>query len=371
MSDVEDNKELNEYLPLCDKYIPKTFSECVHSPNTSNILTKLSKTDIIEGIPNIVLYGPAGCGKYTRLLITLNNFFKGGNPYNSSVKAINVEDGSFVPLPKSRSSIKYKVIYALVSKIHCEIELEQANAEKVLIPFLDYYSRTKNICLNTKKYIILRNIELLNKETQNALRRIIELSQSKVSFLVTIRSISKLIDPLKSRFLCIAVKPPTRPDVIKIIKNVSQKENFSISSSKMNEIIEKASVGTCGTINLHEMFLILEGSSIISDNKKIVKIYTPDKCSASDELLKVVKEGNRYEIRNTIYKIYEILKDDFENIITGDFYNKMIKELKERDKIKFVMITANWNAEMNKNYIIQPILQAEAYLYEVCELYGV
>ena len=139
----------------------------------------------------------------------------------------------------------------------------------------------------------------------------------------------------------------------------------------MNDIVEKSRVGTCGTINLHEMFLTLEGSSIISDNRKIVKIYTPEKCSASDELLKVIKKGNRDEIRNTIYKIYEILKDDFENIITGDFYSKMIKELKEQDKMKFVMITAKWNAEMNKNYIMKPILQAEAYLYEVCELYGV
>ena len=143
LSDVEiKDIELN-YLPFCEKYIPIKFEECTHSL-TIKKLKSLASCDIKEGLQNIVIYGSPGSGKYTRLMITLNSFLKDKvNPYNSIVKAIDVETGSFVPLPSLKNKLKNKVIYTSVSKIHCEIELTQANAEKALIPFLDYYSKRK------------------------------------------------------------------------------------------------------------------------------------------------------------------------------------------------------------------------------------
>jgi len=373
MSGNMSEDELNNYLPLCEKYIPKTFSECSHSHKTSKLLKSVSdRKNIDDGLSNIALYGPAGCGKYTRLLITLNNYIGNkSNPYRTSVKAIDVETGSFVPLPNSKSKVKHKVIFALVSKSHCEIELCQANANKALIPFLDYYSKTKNIYLNIQKYVILRNVEALKKETQNALRRIVETCQSKIRFMLTINSLSKLIDPLRSRFLCVNVCPPTKKEVISIINNIADKENFKISNKKIETIIEKSYSGPLPTINLRELFLTLEGSLIISEKNKVSKIYISEKNEASDMLVKAVKKGNRDEIRNLIYKIYELMKDDFSNIVTCDFFRKMLDNIKDKDKINFISITSHWNSEINKNYIMQPILQAEAYIYAVCDLYGV
>ena len=370
---LKTNVTLDNYLPLCEKYIPKTFSECSHSPKATKLLKSISdKKNIEDGLSNIALYGPAGCGKYTRLLITLNRYIgHKSNPYKTSVKAIDVETGSFVPLPNSKNKVKNKVIYALVSKIHCEIELCQASANKAIIPFLDYYSRTKNIYLNIQKYVILRNIENLKKETQNALRRIVETCQSKIRFMLTINSLSKLINPLRSRFLCISIKPPSIKQTNTIIDKLAEKEKFTISSKKKEAIIEKSYCGAFKTINLRELFLTLEGSLIISNKNKISKIYISEKNEASDILVKVVKKGNRDEIRNILYRIYELMKDDFSNIITCDFFRKMLDNIKDKDKIKFISITANWNAEINKNYISQPILQAEAYIYSVCDLYEV
>jgi replication factor C subunit 3/5 len=365
---------VQSYLPLSDKYFPKTFSECDHSQKTSTTLNRLSNhLNENEAIPNIALYGPDGCGKYTRLMIMLNKCFGHKScPYRTSVKAICTETGSFVPLPNSKNKSKEKVIYALVSKLHCEIELDQANVEKALFLFLEYYSRTKNIYLDTQKYIILRNMECLKKETQNALRRIVEIYQNKIRFLITISSISKLIGPLRSRFLCICVNPPKANDASTIINKIAEKENFIISKNKIESIIEKSKCGTHGSINLHELLLTLEGSLIISNGNKIVKIYSSERNDASDLLIKAVKKGNRDDIRNMLYKIYETMKDDFKNIITCDFYRKMLTSIKnDDDKTKFVSLTATWNTNINKNYILQPIFQAEAYIYSVCKLYGV
>lgn len=361
---------VESFLSFSDKYNPKSFLDCDHSKKTSNMLDTISKNKE-NVLPNIALYGPSGCGKYTRLMITLHNFFLNkSSPYKTSIRAICSETGSFVPLPTSKNKPKDKVIFAMVSKIHCEIELNQANAEKVLILFLEYYSKTKNIYLNTHKYIILRNVEYLKKETQNALRRIVELYHNKIRFLITINSISKLIKPLRSRFLCISVISPNENEALNIIHKIACKENFKITKHKSNEIIEKSKYGTCGSINLHELLLTLEGSIIISNNK-INKIYTSERNEASDLLIKAVIKGNIDEIRNIIFKIYEVMKDEFKHIVCCDFYRKMLNHIKDINKFEFIKISTEWNSIIYKNNILEPILQAEAYMYSVCKLYHV
>ena len=384
----EDNKDIllyqnqtnfsENYIPLSEKNIPKTFEECIHSPKTTSILKSLVTNDIRDGLPNIILYGKEGCGKYTRLMITLQNYLGDlCNPYKGIVRAIDVETGLFVQLPNSKNKSKNKVIFAITSKSHCEIELGQANSNKALIPFLEYYSNSKNINLNIQKYVILRNIEFLKKETQNALRILVETSHSKIRFMMTINSLSNLINPLQSRCLCISVSSPSIEESSQIIKYVCMKNNLKISPKKIETIIEKSYYGSYGTINLRELLLTLEGSCIISENKSstsistltVSKIYTTERNEASDLLIKEVKKGNRDEIRNIICKIYEIMKSDFSLIITGDFFRKILNII-ENEKLKkdFIFLTSYWNSELNKNHISQPIFQAEAYIYAVCDL---
>ena len=336
-----------DYIPFSEKNIPKTFLEC-----------KATLLQSLSDIPNILLYGKEGCGKYTRLMIMLNNYL--GNlcdPYKVVPRAINVETGSFVPIQTYKVD---KVIFAMTSQVHCEIELSQANSNKAIVPFLEYYSKSKNINLNIKKYVILRNVECLKKKIQNSLRRIVETSNS-IIFMMTTTYLSNIIKPLQSRFLCIRVSSPSIMESTQIINSICKKNNFKITSKKIESIIEKSYYGSSRTINLRELLLTLEGSMIS-------KSFISERNEVSDLLIKQVLKGNREEIRNTIYKIYEMMKDDFVLIITCDFFRKMINNIDEKIIKDFVHLTSYWNSEINKNHISQSIFQAEAYLYSVCDL---
>ena len=118
--------------------------------------------------------------------------------------------------------------------------------------------------------------------------------------------------------------------------------------------------GKCNLIYLNELILSLEGTSIIN------KIYKTEKQVILDNLLKLVKKGNRDDIRNYIFKLYENIPDEFNNLITVDFFKKIYDFIEDKEEL--IYITQKWNHEINKNYILNPIFQAEAYLFSICEL---
>ncbi len=350
------------------KYIQKTFEECLHLQKTNYILKNIANIKKVDGgLPNIVLYG--GSGKYTRLMITLKTYLENNNysndPYKMLVRAIDSVTGSFVQLPTSKNKPKNRVIFAMVSQVHCEIDLNQAGADKTLIPFLEYYSKSKNINLGIQKYIILRNIKYLKRRTQNSLRRIIETSQSNIRFLITISSLTSLIDPLRSRFLCVSLAGPNLEDSTKIIKNILQYEKKKKTNKKILTIIEQSKKGSFKSINLKELLLTLEGSLILKN-----QIYITEKNEAVDLLVKVVKKGNREEIRSVIYKIYELMRSEFTDIITCDFFGNML-HLKDIDIKKFISLTEKWNVKLNQDNLLEPIYAAEAYIFAVCELINI
>lgn len=356
-------EEVKNYLPFSEKYLPSSFKDLVHSRKTNKILEFLSG-NFEEELPNILLYGTAGSGKYSRLFVTLKHFFD--QDILPNVKAIDVDTGYFTELPCAKSVGNKKVLFSLVSKVHCEIEVSQAHIDKALILFLENYCKTKNVNLNVKKHIILRNIEFLKRETQNSLRKLIEKHKSRAIFFVTTRSLSRVIIPLRSRFLILPVKSPGKEHVFEIVKEISHKENFSVTEPKLNKIIRKSLYGPSGTINLNKFMVTLEGSLIISGKSKILKVYETETNELLSFLIKSVKKKNHREIRNILYKIYESTKDNFKEIVFGDFYREMLKEVK--DKKTFSILTSEWDSKMNSIFVEQCLFQAEAYLFSICEL---
>jgi|SaaInlStandDraft_1057018.scaffolds.fasta_scaffold00358_20 replication factor C subunit 3/5 len=347
--------DIKNYIPLTEKYIPKTFKDFSHSQKTNKILK--SFIDFKKYIPNIMLYGANGSGKYVRLLIFLKSYLKLN--LKVKVRAIDTVTGLFVPIPTKKVREKNKVLFSSISNAHCEIDLNQSGIDKGLINFLKRYSRNKNVVLGIHKYVILKNFNYLKKETQNSLRFLIERSFNTVRFLITTNSLSKVIDPLRSRFVFLHVKSPTFIESKNIISNIINKENIKISNYKIKTLINNSS-GKCNLINLNELILSLEGTSITN------KIYKTEKQVILDNLLKLVKKGNRDDIRNYIFKLYENIPDEFNNLITVDFFKKIYDFIK--DKEEFIYITQKWNHEINKNYILNPIFHAEAYLFSICEL---
>lgn len=356
-------------LPASERHIPKSFAECIHSDKTNKALEKLSVVSRKQGLPNLLLYGRAGSGKYTRAMVTLYNFFKEDVIYGGTAKAIHPEKGCFTHIPGCGVTGKTdKAVYVISSSIHCEIDMEQANAEKCLVNFLDYFSKTRNVFLGCHKYVIIRHAERISHKTQQSLRRVMETKSNTTRFLVTCRSLCSWIDPLRSRFLCLPVLSPNEKEAEVILRDIAKKENWKLTKKRVKDIIMYSRYGTSNGIHLADMLMVAEGSFLISLGKRSFTVYIPDRKKACMRIFQEMKNGNREKMRRALEDVYVGMSHDYNQIITGDLFHLLLKECDDILKQKLLTITADWNHRLAKDNIFYPLLAAEAYIFEVCDL---
>jgi len=368
----EASKFEKSLVPAFERNYPTRFDQCVHAVKTTDLLRKLCERETIEsGLPNIMLYGPEGSGKYARAIIALCELFQLPTLRNGTVKAIDPNTGGFTVLPgKSGTKKTQKAVCIFATQIHCEIDIQQSNAEKSLIKFLDYYSRTKNAFLGCHKYVIIRHANRISQRTQNALRRVMETKTNTVRFLVTSKSKGAWIEPLQSRFLCLPVESPREKDAIAILKHVATKENWKLTPTRIKKILENSRYGVAGHIHLTEMLMVAEGSFISMIGKRSFKVYVPDRVRAVAMIIQEMKHGNREKIRNVLEKIGVLMADTFVMLLTGDLFRELLGMVNEEKKFKLIEITAYWNHRLSDDTIFYPLLAAEAYVFAVCDLLG-
>jgi DNA polymerase III delta prime subunit len=331
-------------LPASERHIPRSFEECIHSKKINNALEKLCKVSRDRGLPNLLLYGSAGSGKYTRAMVTLYSFFKESVIYGGTAKAIHPVKGCFTHIPGRGVTGKTdKAVFVISSPLHCEIDMEQANAEKCLVNFLDYFSKTKNVFLNCHKYVIIRHAERISHKTQQSLRRVMETKSNTTRFLVTCRSLCSWMDPLRSRFLCLPVRSPSEKEAEIILRDVAKKENWKLTKKRVSQILRYSRYGTSNAIHLADMLMVAEGSFLISLGKRSFTVYIPDRKKACQRILLEMKNGNREKMRSALEDIYVGMSHDFNQILTGDLFHLLLEECDNEGKYKLLNITAEWN----------------------------
>ena len=165
-----------------------------------NHLEILKSLDI-KNIPNILFYGNAGVGKKNMISFLLSNKNKNKviNTYKINNKSVNFtvyENNQFL-----------------------EIDLSEIVLYKNLIlkKFIKNISSTKSILNNSIKIVIIHNIDLLDQSEQFIFRKIMEDCVMNCRFILTSTTIDNLLDPIKSRCLCLRLEGFTRQEVSEYI----------------------------------------------------------------------------------------------------------------------------------------------------------
>ena len=238
-----------------DKYNPKSVKETFFHEDILKILNIMSKDD---SIPHIIFYGPPGCGKKTTIKLFLEILYDK-----------NVHDLTDCKYNVSGSGNTTKVEIIKQSNYHIVINPKNNNFDRYLIQDV-VKEYAKRIPLNvfthhkTFKTVLINNLDNLSYYAQTSLRRTMEQYSNTCRFIMWCRSVSKVIDPLRSRCYMFKIKSPKDSKILRLLLHISAKEDIDINLSVYDKILEKANGNIKTALWLLELHKF--GYDIMDDN---------------------------------------------------------------------------------------------------------
>ena len=205
-----------------DQYRPKTLDNMdYHKP-----LSKQLKRLIAAGdFPHMLVYGPSGAGKKTRVMALLREM------HGSSVERVKVEHRAF----KFGSSAPIEL--TLLSSVH-HIELNPSDAgvrdRDVVQELIKEIAQSAPVITggesasNHFKVVVLNEVERLSRAAQHGLRRTMEKYVGTCRLLLCCTNPSKVIAPIRSRCICLRVAAPTHEEVCGVLASVAAKEGLKL-----------------------------------------------------------------------------------------------------------------------------------------------
>jgi len=304
-----------------DKYAPTSIEDSFFH---KDILKELKIMSEDEAVPHIIFYGPPGSGKKTAIklflemlydkdvhVLTKCNYIISGSGNSNKVEPIKQSNYHIVIDPKNNNFDRY-VIQNVVRKY------AERKSLNVFLPHKSF------------KTVLINNLDNLSYYAQTSLRRTMEQYSGSCRFIMWCRSLSKVIDPLRSRCYMLRIKSPKDPEILKLLLTIAAKENIKLELSEYDKILEKANGDikeALWLLQLHDF-----GYDIADDN-----LLTYDKIlNEMIDLITQAKIENIFQIREIIYKIMITNISGTQIII--DVVNKLLLDPKVPDKCKYNIV---------------------------------
>jgi len=184
--------------PLVEKYRPTKLNKTFILQTNKCFLNTIIETNVF---PNILLYGPPGTGKTTTIINIINDYLKQNNIANKGlVMHYNASDDRGIGI--IRKTIK--------DFIH-----------------------SKGILSQSKKFIILDEVDYMTLNAQRYLKKIID-SYDNVVYCLICNYISKIIPSLQSEFIILEYNKLYNH--IDILKNIVSIENLPHTENELQDI---------------------------------------------------------------------------------------------------------------------------------------
>jgi replication factor C small subunit len=163
---------------------------------------------------NLVLYGPPGAGKTAAVRALAR---KAHTDVEGDLIELNVAD--FFDRTKKEVSQDPRFASFISPK-------RRRNSSKAdLINHVLKESASYAPIAGTYKTLVLDNAEAIREDFQQALRRVMERHHETTQFVITTRQPSKLIAPITSRCVPLAVGAPTDSEVVEILEGIAEGED--------------------------------------------------------------------------------------------------------------------------------------------------
>ena len=326
---------------IVDNYIPTEAKNVIIHKDEMHLLQKMSKD---ESIPHIIFYGPEGSGKKTLINLFLNMI------YGDEVNKIN--DSVYKVSGSGNSSTD---VIIKQSNYHIVIEPNNNNFDRYLIQdvvkeyakkaLLNVFSAKKSF-----KVVLINNVDNLSYYALTSLRRTMEKFSGTCRFIMWCRSLSRVIDPIRSRCYCFRIKAPSDNEMLELMANISYKESIPLKLKDYTEIINRANGNIKKTLWLLQLkkYNIPYETSYDKTINKIVKLLLTCNINACNDI-----RNNLYNIMITNITGTQIMKDIVKTIYLSD-------EINEKKKLYIAEVAAKFEHNLIRGR--REIIHLEAFV---------
>ena len=174
---------MKKHSLLVEKYRPTNIDNYVGNKSIKDtIKSYISKNDI----QNLLFYGPAGTGKTTLAKLIAKN-------------------------------------------IDCDLLYINASDERGIETIRDKVSGfASTMSFRSLKIVILDEADFLTIMAQASLRNVIETFSRSTRFILTCNYVERIIDPLQSRCQTLKIIPPSKLDIVKHLKDITDREDIKV-----------------------------------------------------------------------------------------------------------------------------------------------
>ena len=236
-------------LLLHDKYRPTSLAGLDFAPDVSAFLKALKDHDL----PHMIMEGCRGSGKSLRTLLFLQEKF---GPF--TIKNITLD----IDIPGKTDQ---KDINIMVSPYHYQINPSTHSFyDRMLIKaFTSEVLKYKILTGISYRILIIEDADLLTREAQESLRRILELYISTCRFIFLVNNEGHLIDPLYSRCVKVRVPAPTDDQVLTILRKISVGEQVLMPEGILADITRHSQRNINKAIGFLERYILRHGSESV------------------------------------------------------------------------------------------------------------
>eukprot|EP00927_Polykrikos_kofoidii_P013182 TRINITY_DN15721_c0_g1_i2.p1 TRINITY_DN15721_c0_g1~~TRINITY_DN15721_c0_g1_i2.p1 ORF type:complete len:385 (+),score=63.29 TRINITY_DN15721_c0_g1_i2:94-1155(+) len=332
-----------------DKYRPKSLSELDYHPELSTRLKTLAGSG---NQPHMLMVGPSGAGKATRVHALLREL------YGKGVEAVKVETRSVAPNPNTPSNTVD--IQVVVSNYHLQLTpSDVGNKDRaVVMQLIKEVASHPPLGGHTFKVVVIDEAGSLSAEAQAALRRTMERYMKTCRIILTSDIASKIIAPLRSRCLAVRVSAPTPEQIRDILMKVAALEKQKIPPELAYNIAMKTNQ------DLRRALLVLE-STCVQASALTKDMPLPEEAwdAAVGRVAKMIMQEQTpkmaMEVRGKLYELLAAcLPADF---ILKELLLKLIAD-QPNDQLKQRAIAAAAHFEFTMRQGTKDIFHLEAFI---------
>nr|ADD38341.1 Replication factor C subunit 3 [Lepeophtheirus salmonis] len=312
-----------------------------------------------EDFPHLLIHGPSGAGKKTRIVALLREL------YGPGVERLRIEHQNFETPSKKKLEIM-----TIASNYHIELNPSDVGIyDRVVIQeLIKNTASAQQIHGDSQrasfKVVLLNEVDKLTKDAQHALRRTMEKYTSTCRLILCSNSTSKIIPAIKSRCLSIRIPAPSADDIIQILVTVSKKEGCLLPMELARRITEKSNR------NLRRALLLTEACKVkqypFVDGQDIVdldwEVYLKDTARM------IVSEQTPKKLLEVRGRLYELLGHCIppDEIFVG-LLKELVKNCDGELKTQLTSLAASYEHRLNQGN--KSIFHLEAFVAKFMSLY--